>query len=129
MKNDGFFRISFVLFALILVYFPTQAQIETKPIINASLTGTVVDAITKEPISGVTVQLEAVTHQVKTDRDGKFQFVTGQKLPFTLIVSYLGYETQKLVIETSPAVIELKQSVNSLEQVFVTSRRRTELIQ
>ncbi len=129
MKNDGFFRISFVLFALILVYFPTQAQIETKPIINASLTGTVVDAITKEPISGVTVQLEAVTHQVKTDRDGKFQFVTGQKLPFTLIVSYVGYATRKVVVETSPTVIELSPSLNALEQVLVTSRRRTEQIQ
>src|SRR5690606_9142317 len=129
MKIDGFFRISFVLFAFILIYFPSQAQIETKPIINASLTGTVIDAITKEPISGVTVRLDAVTHQVKTDRDGKFQFVTGQKLPFTVIVSYVGYVTQKIVVESSPTVIELTPSLNALEQVLVTSRRRTEQIQ
>ncbi|WP_225552441.1 TonB-dependent receptor [Sphingobacterium bovistauri] len=115
------------LFALIdLVH---AQEINPKPIINASLVGTIIDADSKEPISGVTVQLDAVTHQVKTDRDGKFQFVTGQKLPFTVIISYLGYETKKLVIETSPAVIELKQSLNTLEQVFVTSRRRTEQVQ
>ncbi|NGM60743.1 TonB-dependent receptor [Sphingobacterium sp. SGG-5] len=129
MKIDGFFRISFVLFALISVYSSSQGQIETKPIINASLTGTVIDAITKEPISGVTVRLDAVTHQVKTDRDGKFQFVTGQKLPFTVIVSYVGYVTQKIVVESSPTVIALTSSLNALEQVLVTSRRRTEQIQ
>ncbi|HLS39102.1 MAG TPA: TonB-dependent receptor [Sphingobacterium bovisgrunnientis] len=130
MNYKAIYSISFGLSLLLGTAGAVQAQQkDPKPIINASLVGTVIDADTKEPISGVTVQLDAVTHQVRTDRDGKFQFVTGQKLPFTVIVSYLGYETQKLVIETSPAVIELKQSVNSLEQVFVTSRRRTEQIQ
>ena len=122
-----------ITFALSLILGFTQIsfaqQDDPKPIINASLIGTVIDAQTKESISGVTVQLDGVTHQVKTDRDGKFQFVTGQKLPLTLIVSYLGYETQKLIVETSPAIIELQPSLNALEQVFVTSRRRTEKIQ
>lgn len=106
-----------------------RAQVETKPIINASLTGTIIDAETKEPLEGVTVQLDAVTHQVKTDRQGFFQFVTGQKLPFTLIVSRVGYQTRRLVIETSPTQIELTPSLASLEQVTVTSRRRKEQIQ
>lgn len=104
-------------------------QNDPKPIINASLAGTVIDSETKEPIAGVTVQLAAVTHQVKTDRDGKFQFVTGQKLPLTIIVSYLGYESQMKVIDNSPVTIELKPSSNNLEQILVTSRRRTEQIQ
>jgi len=129
MKNNGFFRIFLVVFVIIATNFQSQAQIEPKPIINASLTGAVVDALTKEPIAGVNVQLEAVTHQVKTDRDGKFQFVTGQKLPFTIIVSYVGYVTRKIVVESSPTIIELTPSVNALEQVLVTSRRRTEQIQ
>src|SRR5690606_28251643 len=94
-----------------------------------SLTGTVLDASTGEAIPGVTVQLEGVTHQVKTDRDGQFQFVTGQKLPFTITVSYVGYATRKLVVETSPTVIELTPVSNALEQVLVTSRRRVEQIQ
>src|SRR5690606_12070089 len=91
--------------------------------------GVIIDAVSKEPIEGATVQLEAVTHKVRTDRDGKFVFVTGQKLPFTLIVSVVGYQTKRIVVETSPTVIELSPSLNELEQVFVTSRRRTEQIQ
>ncbi|WP_437920503.1 SusC/RagA family TonB-linked outer membrane protein [Sphingobacterium sp. LRF_L2] len=95
------------------------AQVETKPIINASLTGKVIDAQTKEPIEGVTVQLQAVTHSVKTDRNGNFQFVTGQKLPFTLTLSYLGYTSKTIVVNTSPTLIELEQSTENLDEVVV----------
>jgi len=130
MNFTKIFNISLVITLLIGYSEAIFAQDEKpKPIINASLVGTVIDADSKEPIAGATVQLDAVTHQVKTDRDGKFEFVTGQKLPFTIIVSYLGYENQKIVVNTSPAVIELKPSLNSLEQVLVTSRRRIEQLQ
>lgn len=129
MKNSGLIRIYFVVAALFVAFGTANAQIQTQPIINASLTGTVLDATTGEAISGVTVQLEGVTHQVKTDRDGTFQFVTGQKLPFTITVSYIGYATRKLVVQTSPTVIELIPVSNALEQVLVTSRRRIEQIQ
>lgn len=129
MKNSGLIRIYFVVAALFVAFGTANAQIQTQPIINASLTGTVLDATTGEAISGVTVQLEGVTHQVKTDRDGQFQFVTGQKLPFTITVSYIGYATRKFIVQTSPTVIELIPVSNALEQVLVTSRRRIEQIQ
>lgn len=129
MKNLGVTRIYFAIFIGITLILTANGQVETKPIINASLRGTVVDINTKEPISGVNIQLEAVTHQVKTDRDGNFQFVTGQKLPLTIIVSFVGYQTRKVVVEQSPITIELTESLHSLEQVLVTSRRRTEKIQ
>ena len=101
-----------------IIYSTVNAQ-ETKPIINASLVGTVIDSETKNPIEGATVQLEAVTHSVKTDRQGKFQFVTGQKLPFTITVSYLGYEKKQIVVTSSPAVIELKSLAEGLDEVVV----------
>ncbi|MBL1410647.1 TonB-dependent receptor [Sphingobacterium faecale] len=129
MKKIGFHPIYFFLLVLITVSKDGYAQQETKPIINASLLGTVVDALTKMPITGVTVQLEAVTHQVKTDRDGRFQFVTGQRLPLTIIVSYIGYQTRRVIVENSPIVVELFPTYTTLEQVLVTSRRRTERIQ
>lgn len=129
MKKIGFSPIYFTLLTIVLFCTDVYAQVETKPIINASLIGTVVDASTKEPIAGVTVQLESVTHQVRTDRDGNFQFVTGQRLPFTIIASYVGYQSRKIVVTHSPTLIELIPSQNALEQVLVTSRRRTERIQ
>lgn len=128
MKKLGVLRYSILILFLIHSLNSLYAQIEPKPIINASLVGTVIDASSKEPIEGVTVQLEAVTHSVKTDGNGRFQFVTGQKLPFTLIVSFVGYEKKRIVINTSPTVIELSPTTEDLDEVVVvgygTQKRR-----
>src|SRR5690606_24661755 len=103
MKKLGVLRYSIHILFFLLGINALSAQEEPKPIINASLVGKVIDASNKEPISGVTIQLEAVTHSVKTDGEGRFQFVTGQKLPFTLILSFVGYEKKKIVVNASPA--------------------------
>ncbi|MCS4226959.1 TonB-dependent receptor [Sphingobacterium sp. BIGb0165] len=130
MKKSRVLRYSTLFLCLSLGFGPTllHAQVETKPIINASLTGKVLDSQTKQPIEGATVQLDAVTHSVKTDRDGNFQFVTGQKLPFTLIISYVGYKRQTIVVNTSPTVIALEPSSEDLDEVVVvgygTQRKR-----
>src|SRR5690606_36431691 len=129
MKYHRVFRYSLPVFLFLIFVAPAQSQ-ETKPIINASLVGTVIDSVTKEPISGATVQLEAVTHSVKTDRNGNFSFITGQKLPFSVTVSYLGYERKKLVINTSPTDIELTPAERSLVEVVVVgygTQRRQDL--
>src|SRR5690606_9148464 len=118
MKFRRVFRYSFPIFLFWVITMSAQSQ-ETKPIINASLVGTVIDSLTKEPIAGATVQLEAVTHSVKTDRNGKFSFVTGQKLPFTLTISSVGYTTKKVVVERSPAIVELTPSTEDLDEVVV----------
>jgi len=105
------------------------AQEETRPIINASIEGQIVDADSKRPLDGVTVQLEGVTHSVRTDRDGIFRFVTGQKLPVRVLITYLGYEKKTVVLSSPSSVIELKGAVENLSEVVVTSRRRREQLQ
>ena len=111
-------RYALPIFFLLTAVIHAQGQ-EPQPIINAALTGTVVDAVTKEPIEGATVKLAAVTHSVKSDRNGKFEFVTGQKLPFSLIVTSVGYSTRTLVVKTSPTIIELTASTEDLDEVVV----------
>lgn len=98
---------------------PTYAQEQAKPIINAVLSGVVQDAATGRSLSGATLSLKDVTHQVTTDKFGKFQFVTGQKLPFTVTISFVGYESKTLVISTSPVVIQLEPIENALEETVV----------
>src|SRR5690606_15003809 len=110
MKKYGVLHYSTILLFIFLLTQQAFGQ-QPQPIINATLEGVIIDAVSKEPIEGATVQLEAVTHKVRTDRDGKFVFVTGQKLPFTLIVSVVGYQTKRIVVETSPTVIELSPSL------------------
>ena len=108
-----------ILLAMALAPVQLSAQIVSEPIINATLQGKIVDSISGLPLEGVTVQLEAVTHTVKTDEKGNFHFVTGQKLPLTLMLSYVGYQAQKLVVQSSPVLIRLQPSSDNLEEVVV----------
>ena len=106
---------------------PVYAQ-ETTPLINSTLDGTVVAAETGEPLAGATLQLEGITHMTKSDHQGHFRFVTGQKFPYTVIVSYIGYVTKEVVATGSPLTIELERNATGLNEVTVTSRRRRELL-
>lgn len=119
----------YVFIALGLVWGKFADAQETKPLINATFEGVVLDAANGEPLTGATLQLAGVTHVTKTDRRGHFQFVTGQKLPVTLIVSYIGYVTKEVVVTETPVTIELERSAANLGEVVVTSRRRRELLQ
>ncbi len=121
MKNIGLSKYGILcIFSAFMLWSPAvSGQVETQPIINATLQGVVLDDQTGESMEGVTIKLEAVTHSVKTDQKGRFQFVTGQKLPFTLLVSYVGYQEQRIVVQTSPTVIRLKRSSEDLDEVVV----------
>lgn len=128
MKKSGGIRYLLSFVFLVAISQIARAQDRPSPIVNATLVGTVVSASSKEPIEGVTIQLEAVTHQVKTDNEGRFSFVTGQRLPFTLHLSAVGYLPKTIVVESSPTVIELEESLEDLDEVVVvgygTQRRR-----
>ncbi|TFF36940.1 SusC/RagA family TonB-linked outer membrane protein [Mucilaginibacter psychrotolerans] len=110
----------FSLFALLnLSSFIASAQTPTTPIINSKLTGRVTDAVTTEPLPGAVVTIKGTTHAVAADADGRFSFVTGQKFPYTLIVTFTGFDKQELVVDGSPVEIKLKASLNQLNDVVV----------
>lgn len=98
---------------------PLQLLAQTTPLINSKLAGSVVDVKTKEPLPGATVAIQGTTHTVTTDGNGHFNFVTGQKFPYTLIVSYIGYKTQTLVANGETLVIGLEASASQLNDVVV----------
>ncbi|REH00473.1 SusC/RagA family TonB-linked outer membrane protein [Flavobacterium aquicola] len=103
---------------ILLVSIGSYAQ-NTTPLIQSKLNGTVVDKITNESIIGASVLIKGTTHGVNTDIDGKFFFQTGQKFPYTLIISYLGYKTQELIVDGSPVVVKLAQNVEELNELVV----------
>ncbi|WP_134088029.1 TonB-dependent receptor [Olivibacter sp. XZL3] len=117
-------------FLLICLNIFVQAQ-ETKPLINSTLSGVVRDSLTKEPLPGALVQIQGVTHNASTDENGKFSFVTGQKFPYTLIVSYIGYDKKTVVANDAQIEILLKPGFNQLNDVVVvgyTTQQRRNLI-
>ncbi|MHC0441413.1 SusC/RagA family TonB-linked outer membrane protein [Flavobacterium sp. 3-210] len=110
----------YILTCIFLISIGVNAQ-ETKPLIQSKLEGTVVDAVTKEPVIGASINIKGTTHGVVTDFDGKFYFQTGQKFPYTLIVSYLGYKKAEVVVTKNAVVIDLTQEQNALSEVVVTA--------
>lgn len=112
------------LLCLIMV----QAMSQTDNDHNISLTGTVADK-TGQPLYGATVHLKNTTHEVLTDRNGQFRFLTGQKIPVIVEVSFVGYETRVDTINSfSPIRIQLQESTSRLNDVVVvgygTQRRK-----
>jgi len=95
-----------------------QAQ-NTTPLIQSKLDGTVVDDITNQPIIGASITIKGTTHGVVTDAEGKFYFQTGQKFPYTLVVSYIGYKKAEFIVEKNPVIINLKEERQELDELVV----------
>jgi len=49
---------------------------------NVSLWGRVIDEKSKEPLAGAVVHIKGTTHEVLTNNDGEFKFITGQRCPW-----------------------------------------------
>ncbi|MEY4540291.1 MAG: hypothetical protein RLZZ306_2048, partial [Bacteroidota bacterium] len=118
---------STLLLWVLILPFITSAQ--DKPIINATVSGKIIDSKTNEVLIGATVAIKGTTNGANTDANGEFALITGQKLPFTLIVSYVGYNKKEIIINNSNVEIKLDESTNQLSDVVVTSRRRQESVQ
>ncbi len=87
---------------------------------KGKLHGTINDAISKSPLAFVTVVIKESNLGTVTDIDGNFSFSkTPEKC--TLKISYIGYVSQELVINTrdTNVVIELVPEKKELEVVII----------
>lgn len=62
------------------------------------LSGTVIDHLTQVPLAYATVYLQASMIGEYSDHKGRFQLEIGADVQDTLVVSYVGYEVQKIPI-------------------------------
>ena len=100
---------------------------EVKSVENSSdekfkLSGTVVEAARKNvPVMGASVIIKGTTNGTLTDIDGKF-VMTGVKKGDVIQVSFVGYQTQSVVVkDESPLTILMREDVHSMEEMVVTS--------
>lgn len=95
-----------------------------------SVSGTVKDEESKEPLFGVAVVIKGTDNGTTTDFDGKFSFEAKQPTPFTLQISYLGYELQELEITQADLDGNIKISMAptalKVEAVEVSASRISE---
>ncbi|PQA58990.1 TonB-dependent receptor [Siphonobacter curvatus] len=116
-----------LMVSLLLTAFSGKAQ--DQPIINATVSGIVLDASSGDPLVGATVVIKGTTNGASTDANGQFNLRTGQKLPFTLIVSFVGYAKKEVVVNDKQVTINLDPTSNKLDDVIISSRRRQESAQ
>ena len=106
----------------------TPALAQTK---NVELTGRVTDEKTGDPLPGAVVHIKGTTHEVVAGNDGEFRFITGQRIPVTYIVSYVGYKQKEIEVGTyAHAELRLQGGNAQLNDVVVVgygTQRRSDV--
>ena len=85
-----------------------QAQIR-------DITGRVVSADKSEPLPGVTVVVKGTANGSGTDAEGRFTLQVRDKQAITLVLSYLGYKAQEVVVQPDQTIVEVKLSPAAAE--------------
>jgi len=105
--------------SLILCTIPALAQQK------GSISGTVTDAQTEEPLPGATVRIKGTSTGSATDLDGAYLILNVPAGEVTVVVNYLGYESleQQISVKAEKTNIydfTLSPSITSLTEVVVT---------
>jgi TonB-dependent starch-binding outer membrane protein SusC len=87
---------------------------------NIELLGRVIDEKTREPLAGAVIHIRNTTHEVLTDNNGEFRFLTGQRIPIIYEVSYVGYQDREVAINDYKYTdIQLKGGNKALNEAVV----------
>ncbi|NJK94175.1 MAG: TonB-dependent receptor plug domain-containing protein [Bacteroidales bacterium] len=104
---------------IILIYNSNTLRNELTGLQQQKLSGTVTDASTGEAIVGANVIIDGTTIGVVTDANGKFS-ITVPNPNAILIVSFLGYNTEKITITGQNDInVMLVPDITKLEEVIV----------
>ena len=107
-----------ILVACAILFIPIVAA-------QVTITGTVVDAETEQPLPGVQVIVKGTLSGTTTDSDGMYSISTlGDGS--TLVFRFVGYSTQEFLVSSgmNDLHVRLFQSVLGLEEVVVLGSRR-----
>ncbi|NOU18926.1 MAG: SusC/RagA family TonB-linked outer membrane protein [Bacteroidales bacterium] len=111
MKKEFFIRRFFVLLAFIMYGGFTFGQ-------GVTVTGTITDVTSKDPLPGVTVLIKGTSTGTATSMDGKY--LIQAKANDVLVFSFVGYEAQEIPVNGRSVIdIALKVSSESLDEVVV----------
>ncbi|TKC08682.1 TonB-dependent receptor [Pedobacter frigoris] len=118
--SKTFTKAIFTLLLLCITGVVAQAQ-------SVTISGTVTDKTTREPIPGVGITVKGKTSGTATNENGKFSFSTTQKAPFTIVISFIGYTSleKEITGNTANLAFELEPSTIVLGQDVVISASRT----
>ncbi|MDO4230192.1 MAG: TonB-dependent receptor [Capnocytophaga sp.] len=116
----------FFIFSLLITFFTSQSQTQ-----YGSISGFIFDGTTQKPLPTTEIYFQELQKGTTSDTKGFFKI---EKIPYgryTLIISYLGYESQtkKILIDGIETInINLKPEVASLSEVVVKAQKNEERI-
>ena len=97
---------------------------------QTSISGSVTDAETNEPIPGVNILIQGTTEGTNTDFEGNFSLSSDQAAPFTIVISSVGFSSQSIEVTSSDQVINVAlQSGENLDEIIVSASRRAQKVQ
>ncbi|MFB2121279.1 SusC/RagA family TonB-linked outer membrane protein [Parapedobacter sp. 2B3] len=92
------------------------------------LRGTVKDQASGEALQGATLRVDGVSGDHQADENGAFSIPVSGSGTFTLVVSSVGYETQRMTVRPGTSITVLLVQENVMDEVVVigygTTRRR-----
>ena len=109
------------LLAILLLLLPELALAQT------SISGTVRDSLTQQPLAFASVFLATITLGVMTNEQGHFEFARVPAGSYDLVASYVGYRLTKqaLTVGTAPQQLILRLApTTQLDEVVVRTARR-----
>ncbi|MDX1942913.1 MAG: SusC/RagA family TonB-linked outer membrane protein [Saprospiraceae bacterium] len=86
-------------------------------IFSQTVSGTVIDAQSLEPIIGANIVVKGTLTGTSTDLDGRYQL--SASFGDTLVFSYTGYELLELVVNATTMDVQMRESSQLLDEVVV----------
>nr|WP_068890727.1 TonB-dependent receptor [Pedobacter panaciterrae] len=121
--NKNFTKAIFTFLLLCTTLLMAQAQ-------NVTISGTVTDKATKEPIPGVGITVKGTTIATATNMSGKYVLAVKQAAPFTIVISYVGYASieKEVAGNTSNLDFEIETATVLGQEVVISASRTPERI-
>lgn len=113
-----------LLSIVFVLFFGTALMAQT------SMSGTVTEAKTGEPIPGANIKVVGKSIGTTTDFDGNFSLQVSDNPPFTIEVSLIGYSLKLVEITQNNQVINvsLDEAATALDEVVVSASRTPERV-
>lgn len=96
------------------------------------ISGTVTEAGTREPLIGANIMIDGTTMGAATNLDGEYQIMNVRPGTYTLIVRYIGYQTQRiedvLVQSDLRTVINVQLETAAFEGQEITFRAQRDAV-
>lgn len=96
--------------------------------VQQTLRGIIKDNKTGEALIGATVVIKGTSSGAATDFDGNFIIKTTEQPPYTLVISYVGYVTQEILVSdlSKEISIKLEQNITQLKEAEIRDSRISE---